>query len=192
MPWNIRGFILNNPTDTLKCLNSNETTSRLAHSLTHALSLSLTRSLSLLFSVSLAFSTILPASRCWLIWKNVIRRFNVRAKKGGGNRERDWINVWAIFAIWWCFFLFSFLHHGFCYSDKQEDKVSLPRRENVFIVLFSELHQQSQQIAEARTAKGDGVSSQENLIACLSCPLSLISSVNRSLTGAHADWSGLL
>lgn len=30
-----------------------------------------------------------------------------------------------------------FFHHGFCYSDKQEDKVSVPRREKVFIVLFS-------------------------------------------------------
>lgn len=82
---------------------------------------------------------------------------------------------------------FFFFHHGFCYSDKQEDKVSLPRRENVFIVLFSKLHQQSQQIAEARTAKGDVVSSQENLIACLLSTHTLISCINRSLTDAHAD-----
>lgn len=34
-----------------------------------------------------------------------------------------------------------FFHHGFCYSDKQEDKVSVPRRENVFIALFSETAQ---------------------------------------------------
>lgn len=66
--------------------------------------------------------------------------------------------------------------------------MSLPHRENVFIVLFSELHQQSQLIVEARTANGDVLSSHENLIACLLCPLavgradqSLISFVKFSL-----------
>lgn len=80
----------------------------------------------------------------------------------------------AVLSFGGVFFLsFFLLHHGFCYSDKQEDKVSLPHRENVFIVLFSELHQLSQQIVEARTANGDVLFSHENLIACLLCPLAV-------------------
>lgn len=94
MPWNIRGSILNNPTDTLKCLNSNETASRLAHSITHTLSLSLFHCLSLTPILSLLLSqSFRQAGVDWfermsfavLMWE----RKKKKIKWGGGRKRQN-------------------------------------------------------------------------------------------------------